>query len=135
MQHVGSWSWHTGLFFASAQLLSNCGAECAGSVVAPQELSCSEACDILVPCEVKVKSLSCVQLFATPWPVAYQAPLSMGFSRREYWTGLPFPSTEDLPNPGIEPESPALRADALTSKPPGKQPLTRDQILPWKADS
>ena len=51
---------------------------------------------------LKVKSLSCVQLFATPWTVAYQGPLSMGFSRQEYWSGLPFPSPGDLPNPGIE---------------------------------
>ena len=51
--------------------------------------------------------------------VAYQAPPSMGFSRQEYWSGLPFPSPGDLPNPGIEPGSPALRADTLTSEPPG----------------
>ena len=56
----------------------------------------------------KVKSLSCVQLFATPWTVAYQAPPSMGFSRQEYWSGLPFPSPGDLPDPGIKPWSPAL---------------------------
>ena len=58
--------------------------------------------------KVKVKSLSRVQLFATPWTVAYQAHLSIGFSRQEYWSGLPFPSPGDLPNPGIEPESPTL---------------------------
>ena len=58
--------------------------------------------------KVKVKLLSHVQLFATPWTVAYQAPLSMGFSRQEYWSGLPFPSPGDLPNPGIKPRSPAL---------------------------
>ena len=68
----------------------------------------------------KVKSLSRVRLFATPWTVAYQAPPSMGFSRQEYWSGLPFPSPGDLPNPGIEPGSPALQADALPSEPPGK---------------
>ena len=68
--------------------------------------------------EVKVESLSCVQLFATPWTVAHQAPPSMGFSRQEYWTGLPFPSPGDLPDPGIEPTSPTLQADALTSEPP-----------------
>ena len=68
---------------------------------------------------MKVKSLSCVQLFATPWTVAYQAPPSMGFSRQECWSGLPFPSPGDLPNPGIEPGSPALQADALLSEPPG----------------
>ena len=58
--------------------------------------------------KVKVKSLSRVRLFATPWTVAYQAPLSMGFSRQERWSGLPFPSPGDLPDPGIEPRSPAL---------------------------
>ena len=56
--------------------------------------------------------LSHVQLFATPWTVAHQAPLSMGFSRQGYWSGLPFPSPGDLPNPGIEPGSPALQADS-----------------------
>ena len=70
--------------------------------------------------EVKMKSLSHVRLFATPWTVAYQAPPSMGFSWQEYWSGLPFPSPGDLPDPGIEPRSPALGADALTSEPPGK---------------
>ena len=70
--------------------------------------------------KVKVKSLSRVQLFGTPWTVAYQAPPSMGFSRQECWSGLPFPSPRDLPNPGIEPESTALQADALPSEPPGK---------------
>ena len=68
----------------------------------------------------KVKSLSRVWLFATPWTVAYQAPPSMGFSRQEYWSGLPFPSPGDLPNSGIEPGSPTFQADALTSEPPGK---------------
>ena len=58
--------------------------------------------------------------FATPWTIAYQAPQSMGFSRQEYWSGLPFPSPGDLPDPGIEPRSPTLQADALTSEPPGK---------------
>ena len=67
-----------------------------------------------------MKSLSHVQLFATPWTVAYQAPPSMGFSRQEYWSGLPFPSPGDLSNPGIEPRSPTLQADALPSEPPGK---------------
>ena len=62
----------------------------------------------------EVKSLSRVWLFATPWTVAHQAPPSMGFSRQEYWSGLPFPSPGDLPNPGIEPGSPALQTDAFT---------------------
>ena len=68
--------------------------------------------------KVKVKSLSCVQLFVTLWTVAYQARLSTGFSRQEYWSGLPFLSPGDLPNPGIVPKSLALQADALTSEPP-----------------
>ena len=58
--------------------------------------------------KVKVKLLSRVRLFATPWTVAYHAPPSMGFSQQEYWRGVPLPSPEDLPNPGIEPRSPAL---------------------------
>ena len=69
---------------------------------------------------VKVKSLSRVQLSVAPWNVAYQAPPSMGFSRQEYWSGLPLPSPGDLPDPGIEPRSPAPQADALASEPPGK---------------
>ena len=72
--------------------------------------------------KVKVKSLSCVRLFATPWTIAHQAPPSMEFSRQEYWSGLPLPSPGDLPDPRIEPGSPALRADALPSEPPGNQP-------------
>ena len=70
----------------------------------------------------KVKLLSHVQLFATPWTVAYQAPPSMESSRQEYWSGLPFPSPGDLPDPGMKPGSPALQADALPSEPPGKPP-------------
>ena len=73
---------------------------------------------------VKVKSLSHVRLFATPWTVAYQAPPSMGFSRQECWSGLPFPSPGDLPDPEIKAGSPALQADTLPSEPPGK---------PWRA--
>ena len=69
----------------------------------------------------KVKSLSCVRLFVTPW--TRQGPPSMGFSRQEYWSGVPFPSPGDLPDPGIEPRTHALRADALTSEPPGKTAL------------
>ena len=58
----------------------------------------------------------------TPGTIAHQSPLSMGFSRQEYWSGLPLPSPEDLPDPGIEP-SPAFQADALPSEPPGKPQL------------
>ena len=72
----------------------------------------------------KMKSLSCVRLFATSWTVAYQAPPSMGFSGQECWSGLPFPFPGDLPDPGIEPGSPALQADTLTSEPPQLQGTT-----------
>ena len=78
--------------------------------------------------KVKVKSLSHVRLFATPRTVAHQAPLSMGFSRQEYWSGLPFPSPGDLPDPGIEPRSPALQA-ALTSEPQGKPMAESEEKL------
>ena len=69
--------------------------------------------------KVKVKSLSRVGLVETPWTTARQAPLSMGFSRQEYWSGLPFPPPGDLPNTGIKPGSPALQANSLPSEPPG----------------
>ena len=69
---------------------------------------------------VCVKLLSHVQLFMTLWTVARQAPLSMGFSRQEYWSGLPFPSPGHFPNPGTKPGSRALQADALSSELPGK---------------
>ena len=75
---------------------------------------------VCVCVQVKVKSLSRVQFFGTPGTVAYQAPPSMGFSRQEYWSELPFPSPGDLPDPGIEPGSPAFQADTLTYEPPGK---------------
>ena len=83
--------------------------------------------------KVKVKLLSRVRLFATLWAVAYQAPPSMEFSRQEYWSGLPFPSPGDLPDPGIEPRSPALQADALPSEPPGKfGTLSSSFLFLWK---
>ena len=64
--------------------------------------------------------LSCFQLCETPRTVAHQAPLSVGFSRQEYWGGVSFPSPGDLPNPGIEPASPALAGGLLTTEPLGK---------------
>ena len=70
--------------------------------------------------KVKVKLLSCVQFFVIPWTVACPAPLSMGFSRTECWSGLPFPSPGDLPNLGIKAGSPILQVDSLPSEPPGK---------------
>ena len=90
-------------------------------------LSLSSSASVFSPEELfgqrmsEVKLLSRVRLFATPWTVTQQAPLSMGFSRQEYWNGLPFPSPGDLPDPGIEPRSTALQADALPSEPPGKR--------------
>ena len=78
--------------------------------------------------KVKMKSLSCVQLFATPWTVAHQASPSMGFSRQEYWCGLPFPSPGDLPHPGIEPRSPSLQTDALPSEPQGKSYMLHGEV-------
>ena len=72
---------------------------------------------------MKVKLLSCVRPFATLWTVACQAPLSMGFSRQEHWTGLPCPPPGDLPDPGIKPTSLCLlhwQADSLPLAPPGK---------------
>ena len=66
-----------------------------------------------------VHSLSRVQLFVTPWTVAHQIPLSMEFSKQQYWSRLPFPSPGDLPNPEIEPGSPTLQADSFPSEPPG----------------
>ena len=76
--------------------------------------------------------LGCVQLFATPWTVAHQTPLSMEFSRQEYWSGLPFPSLGHLPDPGIEPTSLASLALAgrfFTSAPPGKPCITDNYII------
>ena len=72
------------------------------------------------PARKKVKSLSHVRLFVTSRTVAYQAPPSMESSRQEYWSGVPFPSPGDLPNPWIEPGSPTLQADASPSETPGK---------------
>ena len=66
------------------------------------------------------EALSCGQLFVTPWTVAYQAPLSMGFSRQEYWNGLPFPFPGDLPDSGVESIFPGLQEDTSLSEPPGK---------------
>ena len=71
-------------------------------------------------CVCVLSHFSYVLLFATPWTVAHQAPLSVGFSRQEYWSGLPFPSPGDLPDPGIEPRSPALQTDSSLFEPPRK---------------
>ena len=71
--------------------------------------------------------LSRVRLFGNPWTVAHQVPLSMGFSRQEYWTGSPFPSPGDLPNPGIEPRSPTLQADCLPGR--GEEPHIPKELI------
>ena len=70
-----------------------------------------------------VYMLNCVQLFGTSWSVAHQAPLSMEFSRQECWSQLPFPTPGDLPDPGVEPKSPALAGGFCTTEPPGKPPI------------
>ena len=70
-----------------------------------------------------------------PWTVAHQAPLSMGFSRQEYWSGLPFPSPGDLPNPGVQPGSPALWADSLPSEPPGKGRWVNVSVAPKRSQT
>ena len=81
--------------------------------------------------------LSCfirVQLFATLWTVALQAPPSMGFSKQEYWSGFPFPSPADLPNPGIKPMSPkshALAGRFLTTEPPGNPKMLQPNDTDW----
>ena len=70
-----------------------------------------------------VQSVNCVQLSATPWTVAHQSPLSVGFPRPEYWSGLPFSPPGDLPDPGIKSESPALAGEFFTTEPPEKPKL------------
>ena len=98
----------------------------------PRLLAASGRCDVgLATGFGNVKLLSRVQLFATPWTVACQAPLSMGFCRQEYWCGLPFPSLVDLPKLGIKPRSPLLQADSLPSEPPGNPPplITKGLIV------
>ena len=81
---------------------------------------CMCICISFCVCVCVCESLNHVWLFVTLWTVAHQAPLSMEFSRQEIWSGLPFPSPEDLPNPGIKSGSFALRADSLLAEPPGK---------------
>ena len=73
-----------------------------------------------LPDACMLSPFSRVRLFATPWTVARQAALSLGFSRQEYWSGLPFPPSGDLPDPGIKSGSPALQPDSLLSEPPEK---------------
>ena len=81
---------------------------------------------------VRTEAISPVWLSVTPWTVDRHAPLSIGFSRQEYWSGLPCPPPGDLPNSGIKPRSPAFQADSLPSEPPGKakESLTHIHVLP-----
>ena len=112
------------------QLLS-----CVWLFVTPTD--CSRSCFPVLhhfPEFAQVKLFSHVWLFATPWTVACQAPLFMGFSRQEYWSGWPFPSSGDLPDPGIEPGSPTLQADSLPSEPPGKT-WSLWKLLHWIGDA
>ena len=83
--------------------------------------------NLLLP--LLLSRFSRVRLCATPWTAAYQASPSMGFSRQEHWSGLPFPSPGNLLNPGIKPGSPALWADALLSEPPGNPILKCSQVI------
>ena len=71
--------------------------------------------------------VSCTQLFVTPWTAAHQAPLFLEFSRQVYWSGLPFPSPRDLPDPGIKPRSPELQAESLLTELRGKPVNTEEQ--------
>ena len=75
-----------------------------------------------------VYSLSCVGLFETPWTTDHQAPLSMRILREEYWRGLPFPPPGDIPDPGIEPVSPALAGGFFTTEPPRKPPGKKGEV-------
>ena len=85
---------------------------------------------------LSARLLSCVQLFVAPWTAACQVPLPMEFSRHEYWSGLPFPSPKDLPDPGIKPVSPALEEDSLPLVPPGKPwPCTIYIYIPLEAQN
>ena len=84
---------------------------------------------------MKVKSLSRVLLFVTPWTVAPQAPLSMGFSRQEYWRGWGFPSPGNRPNPRIEPRSPALQVDSLPAESPGQNEYQQPQFPDVKTEA
>ena len=100
-------------------------------------MDCSRPCFRVLhhlPEFAQVKLFSHVWLFAALWTVACQAPLFMGFSRQEYWSGLPFPSPGDLPDPGIEAGSPTLQADSSPSEPPGKTRSLR-KLLHWIGDT
>ena len=129
---VGTVSLFPSLFFSGSLILSpqrhqhQLGNDCFSAVwPTPMKFlqptwSCAPMCVCVCVCVCVCKSFSHVWLFVTPWTVAHQTPLSMGFSRQEFWSGLSFPSPGDLPDLGIQPISPAFPADSLLSEPPGK---------------
>jgi len=94
-----------------------------GSLITPQEPWKYAGLLFNFVVAVVFQLLSCVWIFATPWTEAHQAPLSLGFPRQEYWSGLPFPSPGDLPDPGVESRSPSLAGRFFTTEPPGKPAL------------
>ena len=85
-------------------------------------------CDRLCVCALSC--FSCIWPFVTPWTIAHQAPLSLGFARQEYWSGLSCPPPGALPDPGIEPRFPAFRADSLPSQTPGKPKILESVAMP-----
>ena len=97
--------------WCAAVVESDMGSQRVGHDLAAEQQQCAHA----------ESHQSCPTL-CDPMDIARQAPLSMGFSRHEYWSGVPFPPPGDLPNPGMEPRSAALQADSLRSEPPGKPP-------------
>ena len=116
--HLQMSQWCNSFLFISHQKTSNISPSSVFSNHSPFHWSVTRTSEKLKSSE-RVKLLSHVWLFATPWTIALQTPLFMEFSKQEYWSGVPFPSTGDIPDPGIEPESPALQADSLPSEPPG----------------
>ena len=119
---VRGWGGHLGLSF--------CGQEGEWASIRGHHLKNKatkySASELLVvsPSWMLLLFICCIRFFVTPWTVAHQASLSMGFPRQEYWSGLPSPFPGDHPEPGIEPESPAWQADSLTAELPGKPPFT-----------
>ena len=115
---------------AAAKLLQSCPTLCNPIDGSPPGFPVPEILQARVLEWVTISfSLSHVQLFATPWTVAHQSPLSMEFSRQEYWSGLPFPHPGDLPDPGIKPGSSALQADSLLTELQGKPIFTDIQMF------
>ena len=102
--YLSSCIWRPQVVFRFLFSLSSLRWMCHSTLVLSSSIFCGPPSSLALNVKVKVKSLSRVRLFSTPWTVAYQAPPSVGLSRQEYWNGLPFPSPGDLPDPGIEPK-------------------------------